>query len=416
MMEPTPDPSTTQLSRPLDRTTPPSVATLVLIAGSAALSMNVFLPSIPGIATYFETEYAVVQLAVSAYLALTGLLHLVIGPLSDRYGRRPVLILCFAIFVLASLGCMFAQDFKTFLACRLLQAVVAAGMVLSRTIVADMYPRAKAASMIGYVTMGMALAPMIGPLIGGLLDEAFGWRASFAMLAIFGAGVLALIITDLGETSMSANTSFGDQFRRYPALIRSRRFWGYAATAACSSGAFFAFLGGAPYVAENVLGMTQSQTGLYFGIVAMGYVVGNWISGRFTSKAGLLPMMHAGTFVAVAGMSLALILLFAGVIHPLAIFGPTLFVGLGNGMTLPSAHAGMLSLKPEISGSASGLGGALAIGGGAAVAAITGSLLGPTTGAWPLVGMMLGASVASVLVANYTSRIEREMSQAESPA
>ena len=396
-------------ARFLDRRTPPAIVTLVVVAGAAALSMNVFLPSMPGIAAAFGTDYAVVQLAVSAYLALTGLLNLVAGPLSDRYGRRVVLLGSFAVFVVASIGCAVAPNVELFLACRMVQAVVASGMVLSRTIVRDMYPRARAASMIGYVTMGMSLVPMVGPMIGGVLDEAFGWRASFVLLAVFGALVMALIAFDLGETNMARSGSFTQQVRHYPALLRSRRFWGYAATAAMASGAFFAFLGGAPYVATNVLGMGQSETGLYFGIVAFGYLIGNWLSGRFTARRGIYAMMRAGTWVAVLGMVLGMALFLAGIRAPLSLFGPMFFVGVGNGMTLPSANAGMLSVRPEISGTASGLGGALMIGGGAGLAALTGALLSPQTGAWPLIGMMLAASLLSVAAAAYTIRVEREV-------
>lgn len=412
-MNTTPEPKREGSSRVLDKSTPPSIVTLVLIAGTAALSMNIFLPSMPGIAATFATDYAVVQLAISAYLAMIGVLNLVIGPLSDRYGRRLVLIFCFAVFVLASLGCFFAQSFQDFMLCRMLQTVVAAGMVLSRTIVTDLYPPSKSASMIGYVTMGMAVVPMVGPVIGGVLDEMFGWRASFALLAIFGTIVLMLIWVDLGETNQSRSSSFAVQLRRYPALFKSRRFWGYAVTAAFASGAFFAFLGGAPYVADKVLSMSQSATGAYFGIVAMGYLLGNWISGRFTAGIGLHKMMQVGTFAAVVGMLLALAFLASNIVHPLSIFGPTLLVGLGNGMTLPSAHAGMLAVRPEVAGTASGLGGALAIGGGAGFAALTGVLLGPGTGAWPLIGMMLAASLASVVAAAYTIRIEQQVAATE---
>ena len=392
-----------------DRRTRPNVMTLVFMAGTAALSMNIFLPSMPGIAAAFDVDYALIQLAVSAYLALTGLLNLLLGPLADRYGRRIVLLSGFAVFVAASIGCVLAPNETVFLTCRMIQAVVASGMVLSRTIVRDIYPRDQAASMIGYVTMGMAVVPMIGPMVGGILDEIFGWRASFVLLAVFGGLVWVLIYFDLGETNPAQGTTLRQQLREYPALLGSRRFWGYALTAAIASGAFFAFMGGAPYVASEVLEMGQSQTGMHFGIVALGYICGNWLSGRLTSARGIFAMMQAGTLVSVAGMVLALALLFVGAQSPLSLFGPMFFVGMGNGMTLPSANAGLLSVRPKIAGTASGLGGALMIGGGAALAATTGALLGPQTGAWPLVGMMLAASLASVASARYTIAIERQV-------
>lgn len=131
-------------------TTPPHITTLVLLAGIGALSMNIFLPSLAAMAEYFETDYALVQLSISAYLGVIGVLQLIIGPLSDRYGRRPVMLWALAIFTLSTLGCLFAESIEVFLFFRALQAAVAAGIVLSRAIVRDMVPANEAASMIGY--------------------------------------------------------------------------------------------------------------------------------------------------------------------------------------------------------------------------------------------------------------------------
>src|SRR6056297_1546757 len=170
----------------LDRTTPPHIVTLVLVAGLAAMNMSAFLPSLPHMTEYFATDYAVMQLSVSLYLAITAAVQLFIGPISDRYGRRPVVLVCTAIFTAATVGCLFASTIEVFLVFRMLQAAVAVGLVLSRAIVRDMVPQAEAASMIGYVTMGMALVPMVAPMIGGALDQAFGWHATFVLLAVCG--------------------------------------------------------------------------------------------------------------------------------------------------------------------------------------------------------------------------------------
>ena len=150
----------------LDRTTRPHIATLVAIAGVSALSMNIILPSLHGIAEWYGADYALAQLALSAYLGAVALLQIVIGPLSDRYGRRPVLLGAIAVFMAATVGSLLATDIYWFLGFRFVQAVIAAGMVLSRAIVRDIATPERAASMIGYVTMGMTLVPMIGPIIG----------------------------------------------------------------------------------------------------------------------------------------------------------------------------------------------------------------------------------------------------------
>lgn len=150
------------------------------------MTMNIFLPSLPAMAEWFDAPYATVQLSVSLYLALSGALNLVIGPLADRYGRRPVALWACGIFLLATVGVLVAPTVEAFLIFRMLQAVIATGMVLSRAAVRDMVPEAEAAAMIGWLTMGMSLVPMFGPALGGWLDETFGWQANFLVLLVLG--------------------------------------------------------------------------------------------------------------------------------------------------------------------------------------------------------------------------------------
>jgi DHA1 family bicyclomycin/chloramphenicol resistance-like MFS transporter len=391
----------------LDRQTPPHIFTLVMMAGVSALNMNMVLPSLPRLAQHFGTDYGIVALSVSAYLAVTALIQILIGPLSDRYGRRPVVLAGFSVFLAATVGCALAPNVETFLAFRLVQASVATGMVLSRAIVRDMVGPHEAASMIGYVTMGMALMPMVGPMIGGFLDEAFGWQAVFWLTFLVGIGVTALVWADLGETNRHRSASFAAQFRAYPELARSHRFWGYAATAALASGAFFAFLGGGPWVASEILGMSPAKLGFYFGFIATGYMFGNYLSGRFAASVGLNRMMLLGGIVATAGMMLAMAFFLLGIVHPVTFFGSILFVGLGNGLLLPSANAGLVSVRPHLAGSASGLGGALMIGGGAALAVLAGALLTPERGAWPLLWLMLASSTLGLVSTLYVMRVAR---------
>lgn len=391
----------------LDNRTPPHVVTLVALTGVSALNMNMILPSLPSLAEHFHADYAVVALAVSAYLGLTAVLQLVIGPLSDRYGRRPVLVWCFGIFLVATLGCMLAPSIEVFLAFRMMQATVASAFVLSRAIVRDMVEPDQAASLIGYVTMGMSLAPMIGPMIGGYIDEAFGWRAVIGLTLALAVAAAALIWADLGETNRTPSASFGAQFRAYPELIRSQRFWGYALTSALASGAFFAFLGGGPWVATEVLGMSPSQLGFHFGFIAVGYMFGNFISGRYASRVGINRMMLLGGIITSLGLASTLGLLALGDITPLGLFGTVMFVGLGNGLVLPSANAGIVSVRPHLAGSASGLGGALMIGGGAALAVLAGAMLGPGTGAWPLIWLMFACSVLGSLSTLWVMHVAR---------
>lgn len=380
----------------LDRTTPPHIVTVVLIAGIAALSLNVILPSLPSIADDFDADYGLVASAVSGYLALTGILQLGLGPLSDRYGRRPVLLVSGVLFIVATLGCMLAPTIGVFLFFRMAQAAVASGLVLSRAIVRDMVPAHEAASLIGYVTMGMSLVPMIAPMVGGVLDETFGWRAVFLFSLIAGVAVFALVWADLGETNSRPSTSLSAQFKQYPALLRSRPFWGYALVAAFGSGVFFAFLGGGPWVARVVLDMSPADLGLHFGFPAFGYLIGNFLSGRYAGRVGLVGMMLAGCLATTLGVVIAAALFLFGVAGPFTFFAAMALTGVGNGLVLPSANAGVVSVRPDLAGSASGLAGALMIGGGAALSVAAGALVTTDLSAMGLVWVMLASSLLAL--------------------
>jgi len=396
-------------ARFFDRSTPPHLITLVLMAGIGALSMNVFLPSLPGMASYFEADYAVIQLSVSLYLMMTAVLQLIVGPLADRYGRRPIVLVSTALFALATLGAIFAPSVEVFLACRMAQAVIASGLVLSRAIVRDMVGQAEAASLIGYVTMGMALVPMVGPALGGALDEVFGWRASFWLLFLSALALLGLFWADLGETAPDRTAGFRAQFAEYPELLTARRFWGYVAAAACASGVFFAFLGGAPYLGSEVFGLGPSTLGLYFGVPAVGYVIGNFLSGRFSQRIGINRMILWGSLITSTGMATSILLYAAGLTHPLSFFALTVTVGLGNGMIIPNATAGSLSVRPRLAGTASGLGGAIMVGGGAAMSVLAGILLPLGTGPYPLQALMLACSIGSTCAVVYVMRREQTL-------
>ncbi len=348
-------------------------------------------------ATYFNVPYGVMQQSVSLYLALSAVLQILIGPLSDRYGRRPVLLAALGLFLLATLGTLLAPTAGVFLVFRMLQAVVAAGTALSRAVIRDMVADDRAASMIAYVTMGMSVVPMVGPSIGGLLDEAFGWQASFLFLGAAGALVLALTYADLGETHPPSDASLMAQFRQYPQLLASLPFWGYAGAAAFATGAFFAALGGAPYVADHVFGLSAAQTGLYFGMIALGYTLGNFLAGRYSVRVGMNNMVLIGALMTFLGMAALALCSLAGITGALVFFGLMSVMGVGNGLSLPSANAGILSVRPDLAGSASGLGGALMMGGGAALAALAGALLHQGTGELPLVLVMLGSATVSLL-------------------
>ncbi|MCP4183191.1 MAG: multidrug effflux MFS transporter [Hyphomicrobiales bacterium] len=393
----------------LDRKSPPHITTLVLMAGTGAISMNIFLASLPEMANYYDQPYSIMQFTLTGYLALTGFAQLFIGPVSDRVGRRPVMLATVVIFIIASLGAALSTQFEIFMAFRLLQAAVVSGFVISRAAVRDMVSRERAASMLGYVAMGMALAPMMAPPLGGLLADNFGWQSNFYAMSLIGCITLTIIFFDQGETNLHRSSSFTAQIGTYPDLFTSRRFWGYALIQVFAVGTFFAFLGGAPFVGDKFFDLSASQVGLYLALTPLGYMLGAGISGRFADRIGLYRMIVAGALITLLGMSMTLVTAGLGVAHPMGFFGFTIFIGLGNGLVLPSANAGMLDVKPELAGSASGLGGSLMTFGGASLSALSGFLLTETSGAYPLIYCILGASFLSFLSTIYTIRVEIEM-------
>ena len=393
----------------LDNATPPHILTLILLAGLQALAMNIFLPSLPNMTEYFRSEYSVLQLSVAVYLLVNAVLQLIIGPVSDKYGRRSIILGGLILFLIATVGCTLANSAQMFLGFRMMQACVVVTLVLSRAIISDIAPRDQAASMIAYVTMGMALVPMIGPAIGGILDETFGWKSNFILLFILGCLIFWLTWSDLGETAPKSANTLGQQFKEYPELLTSPRFWGYALASGFASGVFFAYLGGAPFVGNEVYGLSPKQLGLYFGSPALGYFMGNFFSGRFSRPIGVNSMVFWGTLVTLSGVVLSFMLIRSGLSHPFGFFGCMILVGLGNGMTIPNATAGMLAVRPHLAGTASGLGGAIMIIGGATLSALAGVFLSPGTGAMPLLWIMLTTSILSVCSIRYVMYRERQL-------
>ena len=373
----------------LNRSTPPHILTLILLASISALTMNIFLPSLPNIASELNSSTSILGLSVGIYLASSAVLQLIIGPFSDQFGRRPLILWSLIIFCISTLATVFITNTAQFLILRVFQAISASCMVLARAIVRDTTESIeKAGSKIAYVTMGMALVPMVGPAIGGLLDYQYGWEASFWLLFILGLVILIISFFDVGETLSDHNQSFLEQISTYPSLLRSKRFWGYCLSSAFVSGAFFSYLGGAPFVGNEVFGLEPKDLGFWFGAPAIGYVLGNFLSGRFSTKIGLDKMIFLGVTTALFGVSVSLTISLLDHGSVLSFFGLMTLVGLGNGMSIPNATAAMMSINPKLAGTAAGLGSAIMIGGGAALSAIANFILIPGSSEIPLIMLM----------------------------
>jgi DHA1 family bicyclomycin/chloramphenicol resistance-like MFS transporter len=385
----------------------PRLSTLVLLSALAILPINFFLPSLPGMATEFDVAYGIMGLSLAAYAGVSACLQLVLGPLSDRFGRRPVILGALAIFIVATIGCAVAPDAWTFLACRMVQAIIAPTYAVSLAAIRDTSSKEQAAGQFGYLAMAWAIAPMLGPTVGGLLDEAFGWRASFYVLACFGAAVLLLCWADLTETNLTPSKTIAEQYRAYPQLISSKRFWAYCTCAAFSVGAFYAFLAGAP-LAAAAFDLSPAVLGLYMGSITAGFMGGSFLAERLAGRMPVLTILVAGRIVACAGLLFGLVLYVAGINHVLAVFGPCLFVGVSNGLTQPGATAGAISVRQTLTGSAAGLAGAITVAGASIVAAFAGAVLTEeNAGSGMFLVMLASATVAlsaALLARNLDSR------------
>lgn len=401
-MPPSPSPSPSH--------TPPRLSTLVALTALSTLSLNLFLPSLANIAGEFAVDYALVNLSIAGYLAVTAILQLLAGPLSDRLGRRPVVLAALALFALASLGCALARDIGEFLAFRLLQAAVICGYLLSLASIRDSLPPQHAASRIGYVGMAMALAPMLGPLLGGVLDDLFGWRANFWLYTALAVALLALCRADFGETHHARSDDFSAQLRQYPALLRSRRYWGYALCMAFSTATFYAFLAGAPLAIGAVLSPSPTTLGIALGSMTAGFVLGNFLSGRYASRFALSSMMIGGRLIASLALSAALLVFLLDGGGAAWLFGAVICAGLGNGLSLPSGNAGAMSVRPELAASAAGLAGALIVTCGAIVSSLSGGIVAAggsaANSAGGLLATMLCCSLLALLAALDVRRTE----------
>ena len=355
----------------------PPYLILVAISAVGPLALNIFVPSMPGLQSEFGVSYGVVQLTLTLYIIGMAVCQLAYGPLSDRFGRRPVLLAGMALFVVASLLAAFATSIAMLIAARLLQAIGgASGLVLSRAIVRDLYDRDRSASVLGYITMAFVVAPMLAPTVGGLLDQVAGWRSIFVLLALLGAVAFAATWHKLPETNrnLAPSIRLAGLASGYMALLRMPSFLAYGLTLGFSSAVFFAFVAGAPYVMVVVLGFQPLDYGLWIMIVSLGYMFGNFLSGRYSQRLGTDRMVTIGNLftlaVTLAGLAAAL----AGAISPLTLFLPMLFAALGNGLTIPNATAGAISVNASMVGTAAGLAGFLQMGISAGSAQLVGIL------------------------------------------
>jgi DHA1 family bicyclomycin/chloramphenicol resistance-like MFS transporter len=353
----------------------PPIWLLVAMIGIGPFTMQVLVPSLPAIGHDFGASAAAVQLTLTLYLLAVAVGQLVYGPLSDRFGRRPLLMGGLALYAVASLAAALAGGIGALVVARLFQAMGAcAGVVLARAVIRDVWPRDEAASVLGYVTMGMTISPMLAPLIGSLLEAAFGWRAS--MLACLAVALpLALVSWRRLPETLAVPQALPGLFAilaAYRSLWAIPAFRAYTGLTACATGVFFAFLGGAPFVVVQGMGHSPITFALAFAFISLFFALGNWLAGRLSRRLGILRMLGIGTAITVGGALAAVAVQVLLPPHIVAFFLPMGVAAIGNGMTQPNAIAGAISARPQLAGTASALVGASQMGFGALMAFLVG--------------------------------------------
>ncbi|MEM8854859.1 MAG: multidrug effflux MFS transporter [Pseudomonadota bacterium] len=384
------------------------LALLILVSMIQPTAMNMYVPAMADMRQTLGTSASAIQATLSAFLAATAIGQLIIGPFSDLFGRRPVLVIGLGVFVAGSIICALAPTVEILVAGRIIQAVGGCtGLALSRAIIRDIHGAKTSASMIGYVTMGMAVAPMLTPALGGVIHEASSWRWIFVFMGAFGAVALVATIVRLGEThtrTAGGGRVFSRWFREMGAVLSFRAYWTFVSTLAFLCVSYFAFIAGGTFVAVEVFELSASTYGAYFILIVSGYVLGNFVTGRFGPKIGIIAMIRLGNAVSLASVLVAVGLWEYGCEHPLGLFIPMFFVGLGNGFALPNAVAGAVSVCPWLAGTASGLAGAFQVGSGAVASVIVGIIIDANLwpdSTWPVLAPMLFGAVAALITSAF---------------
>jgi len=383
----------------------PSILLLVAMTGIGPFTMQIVIPSLPAMALALAVPYGTIQLAITLYLIGVALAQLLYGPLSDRFGRKPLLLAGLSIFLVGSVAAALAPSAGFLIAARVLQAVGScAGLVLGRAIIRDAYPREQAASMMGYVSTAMSVAPMLAPLLGSLLEQRFGWRASMVACLAFGVPLWLAVRARLPETlaQPAPLPGLAGMLGAYAQLVRLPAFRAYCGITAFSTGAFFAFAVGGPLVVVQTLGYAPTAYAAAMMLIALSWSAGTFTVARLATRLGVPRMLRLGTRVTLVGgvLAVAVELLLPPGLWPF--FLPMVVVAVGNGMTQPNAIAAAVSVRPGLAGTASGLVGSLQMGFGALLTVLVG--LTETGSGLPTALGMLGCAIGTQV---YLAKVRR---------
>ncbi|UYO73149.1 multidrug effflux MFS transporter [Halomonas qinghailakensis] len=357
----------------------PSSATVLALAAVTALgplATDMYLPAMPAMADALNTGPDRIQLTLSLYMAGFALAQLLCGPISDRFGRRPVMIAGLSLFLAASLLCAWAPNVEWLLVGRFLQAFGgAAGPVLARAAVRDIHGPIEAGRILSYMASTMALAPALAPVVGAGLLLFFGWESVFVVLALYAAVMLAVLIFMLPEPlAIEQRQSIHPRtiLANFRLLLSQRAFLGYTLVNAAAFSGLFAYLSGSSFVLIEYMGVAPTLYGVLFTLIVAGFFVGTLVSGRYSHRLGRDRLITRGTVVCAAGGVIMAGLAAVGIHHPWAVVGPHMVFMLGVGILMPQTMAGALAPNPQCAGAASSLFGFLQM----TIAAVVGGLVG----------------------------------------
>jgi DHA1 family bicyclomycin/chloramphenicol resistance-like MFS transporter len=368
---------------------------LVAMTGVAPISLYMLVPALPKLAAAFGRDISIAQMTVSLYMVGIACSQIIMGPLSDKFGRRPVLLSGLTLMVVASAACIFAESLPQLIAARFFQALGGAtGMVVSRAIIRDLYSRERVSSMISLVIAVMMIAQMLSPLTGGLLETAFGWRAVFYVITAAAFAIAVAIALALPETRRLRAQAGG--FRGdVGSLLTSRAFIGYVLCQVLASQIIFAFAGGGPYIVVTQMGRSSAEYGAWFATTAFAYLIGNLFCVRFAPRHRLERLIWFGLALQVFGSAVNLAWSISGVNQaPAWLFGTQMIVMFANAFVMSNATAGAISVRPEAAGTASGAMGFLQMGLGSLVSQFGAWLGGHFATTLPLTSAIFLVSIA----------------------
>jgi MFS transporter, DHA1 family, multidrug resistance protein len=330
---------------------------LAVLSALGPAALHMVTPALPLLARAFDRPPGAVQLVLTLYLAGIALGQLVIGPVSDRFGRRPVMLWGLVLFLAGTLACGTAPSLTILILGRVLQAVGGcAGMVLGRAIIRDVCDRDRAAGAIATVTLATSLGTSVSPAVGAYLAEYLGWRAGFALLGLLGAAILWLALARLGETNARpAALDIVGTLIASARLLRSPAFVLLAVSSACTSASWFTFIAITPYLLLDALGRPPSTYGTMILLPMLGYIIGAACAARLTERLGSRRMFVCGLLVSLASGALLAVWTLGLGLSAWSMMVPMALSSVGNGLSQPAGIAAGLSIYPRLAGSASGL-------------------------------------------------------------